>query len=143
MAAVGASRRYTGTRVAAAIIGHADLRLGDRLPEVLDAHLAAANGQFRGIRQMAKWDPDLAVRGPVSVDGPGLYFEPEFRRGLAEVTKWGLTFEASIFHPQIPDVVGLARAVPEASIVLVHSGSPVGHDSYAGRAEQVHAGWPA
>ena len=143
MAAMGASRRYTATRVAAAIVGHADLRLGRRLPEVLDAHTAAASGRFRGIRQGAKWDPDPKVKGPVSADQPGLYLEPEFRRGLAEVAKRGLIFEASVFHPQIPDVADLARAVPEASIVLVHSGSPVGHDSYAGRAEQVHAGWLA
>jgi L-fuconolactonase len=143
MAAMGASRRYTATRVAAAIVGHADLRLCRRLPEVLDAHMAAANGRFRGIRQGAKWDPDPKVKGAVSADRPGLYLEPEFHRGLAEVAKRGLIFEASIFHPQIPDVADLARAVPQASIVLVHSGSPVGHDSYAGRAEQVHADWLA
>ena len=143
LAAVGASRQYTATRVAAAIIGYADLTLSDRLAEVLDAHVAAADGRFRGIRQRAKWDPDPAVKGPVSADGPGLYLEPGFRRGLAEVIKRGLIFEASVFHPQILDVAGLARAVPEASIVLVHSGSPVGHDSYAGRVEQVHADWLA
>jgi L-fuconolactonase len=143
MAAIGASHKYTTTRVAAAIIGYADLRLGRRLPEVLDAHAAAGSGRFRGIRQGARWDPDPAVKGPVSADGPGLYLEPEFRRGLAEVAKRELIFEASVVHPQICDVVELARAVPEASIVLIHSGSPVGRDSYAGRAEQVHADWLA
>jgi L-fuconolactonase len=143
MAAIAASHKYTTTRVAAAIIGYADLRLGDRLPEVLDAHLAAANGRFRGIRQGARWDPDPAVKGPVSADGPGLYLEPGFRRGLAELAQRGLVFEASVVHPQLPDVVELARAVPEASIVLIHSGSPVVRHSYAGRAEEVHADWLA
>jgi L-fuconolactonase len=143
MAATGASHKYTATRVAAAIVGYADLRLGDRLPEVLDAHVAAANGRFSGIRQTARWDPDPAVKGPVSADGPGLYREPEYRRGLAQVAKRGLIFEASVVHPQICDVVELARAVPEASIILIHSGSPVGRDSYAGRTQHVHADWLA
>ena len=141
MAAMAASGRYTKSRVAAAIVAFADLTLGDRTRETLEAHLAAANGRLRGIRQRAKWDPDPIVKGPISSDSRGLYLEPEFGRGLDLLTSLGLSFDASIFHPQIPDVVALAQAHPDANIVLIHSGSPVGHSSYAGKEAEVHANW--
>ena len=140
-AAMADSGNYTRCRAAAGIVAFADLGQGERTREVLNAHMAAANGRLRGIRQRAKWDPDPAVRGPVCADRPQLYLEPEFGRGLALLTSMGLAFDASIFHPQLPDVAALARAHPEASIVVIHSGSPVGHSSYAGREAEVHASW--
>jgi L-fuconolactonase len=143
MAAMAASGKYTRTRIVAGIVGFADLTLGERTREVLQAHVEAANGRFRGVRQRAKWDPDPKVRGPVSADGPGLYLQPEFGQGLDVLTAMGLSFDASIFHPQLPDVIALARAHPDANIVLIHSGSPVAHSSYAGREAEVHADWLA
>lgn len=140
-AAIAASGKYTRARVAAGIIGYADLTLGNRLPELLDAHIAAANGRFRGIRMRAKWDPDPVVKGAVSADASGLYLEPQFQAGLREVARRGLLFEASIYHPQIRDVTALARAVPDASVVMIHSGSPVGHSSYRGHDKEVHEDW--
>jgi L-fuconolactonase len=143
MAAIAASKKYTNADVAAGIVGNADLTLGAAVAEVLDAHIAAANGRFRGIRRRAKWDPDPVVKGAVSADGPRLYLEPRFQRGVREVAARDLVFEASIYHPQIPDVTAFARAVPEASIVMIHSGSPVGHGSYRGHEKEVHLNWVA
>lgn len=143
MAAMAASGKYTSSRAAAAIVGCADLTLGERTRETLEAHMEAANGRFRGVRQRAKWDPDPVVRGPVSADHAGLYLDPEFGEGLDLLTSMGLSLDASIFHPQLPDVAALARAHPDASIVVVHTGSPVGHSSYAGKEAEVHANWLA
>jgi L-fuconolactonase len=128
---------YTSSRIAAGIVGYADLTIGDKLPELLDAQLAAASGRLTGIRMGAKWDPDPLVAGMIGAAAPGLYLEPEFQRGLREVVRRGLVFEASIYHPQIADVTALARSVPEAQIVLVHTGSPVAHSSYRGREDEV------
>ena len=141
MAAIAASEKYTTTRVAAGIVANADPSQGDELDEALDAHAMAANGRLRGIRRGAKWDADSAVRGAVGAHRAGLYLEPAFQRGVRRIGARGLLFETSVFHPQIPDVTHLARAAPEASIVLIHSGSPVGHGSYAGRGDEVHADW--
>jgi predicted TIM-barrel fold metal-dependent hydrolase len=142
-AAMAASGKYTACRAATGIIGFVDLTLGQRTKEALDAHIAAGNGHFKGVRQRAKWDPDPVVRGPVSVDRPGLYLQPEFAHGLDLLGQRGLAFDASIFHPQLPDVTALARAHPDANIVLIHCGSPVTHSSYAGRTPQVHQQWLA
>src|SRR5262249_37503818 len=51
------------------------------------------------------------------------------------------TFEAWQYHPQLPDVIALARAVPEAKIVLDHVGGPLGIGPYAGKRDQVFAEW--
>lgn len=143
MAAIAASEKYTATRVAAGIVGFADLMLGERTREALEAHIVAGNGRFRGVRNRAKWDPDPDVRGPICADGPGLYLRPEFGKGLDLLASMGLSFDASIFHTQLPDVAQLARQHPQASIVVIHSGSPVLHSSYAGKDAEVHAAWLA
>lgn len=140
MAAMAASGRFTTTRAAEGIVGFADLQAAGAA-EVLDALIAAANGRLKGIRQRAKWDADPVVRGPMHADGPGLYLRPKFLEGIDLLSERGLLFEASIFHPQIADVTALARARPQCQIVVNHSGSPVGHSSYAGKQAEVHAHW--
>ncbi len=114
------------------------IALARAFPEV-----QAGNGRLRGNRQRAKWDPDPAVRGKFCADGPGLYLEPEFQRGLQRLAARDLLFEASIFHPQLGEVAELARKLPNLRIVLIHSGSPVGHGSYAGREQETHEAWRA
>lgn len=143
MAAMAASGKYTTCRAAAAIVGSVDLAQGEQTREALLAHVEAGNGRFRGVRQRGKWDPDPVVRGPVSAPHAGVYLDEELGRGVDLLTSMGLVFEASVFHHQIPDVAALARAHPDASIVLVHTGSPVGHSSYLGRDAEVHATWLA
>jgi L-fuconolactonase len=49
-------------QVAAAIVGHANLRLGDAVAPVLEAHIAASPHRFRGIRHSATWDASDALR---------------------------------------------------------------------------------
>jgi L-fuconolactonase len=141
IAAMAASGKYTRSRVASAIVGYADLTLGEQTREVLEAHVAAANGRFRGVRQRAKWDSDPVVKGRYSAPGPGLYLDPAFGRGIDLLTSLGLSFDASIYHPQLPDVTALARAHPDARIVLIHCASPVGHSSYSGKEAENYAVW--
>jgi L-fuconolactonase len=50
VAAMSASGQYGPTRVAAGIVGFADLTLGTAVASVLEAHLAASPQRFRGIR---------------------------------------------------------------------------------------------
>lgn len=142
-AAMAESGQYTNTRVAQAIIGFADLRLGERTRELLEAQIKAGGGRFRGVRQRAKWDADPVVKGKWSEDQPHLYTHPDFDRGLKDLTALGLCFEASIYHPQLPDVVAMARANPDTTIIVNHTASPVGHSSYKGREDENYAAWLA
>lgn len=143
-AAMAASRKYTTSKVAQVIVGHANLLLGERVREVLEAHVAAANGRFRGIRYRAKWDTDKGITGSEwNAGGPGIYLQPELGKGLDVLTSMGLGFDASIYHPQMPDVIALARKHPETRIVVVHTTNPLGHSSYAGKKAENQAGFLA
>ena len=135
--------KYTACKAAAGIVAHVDLTLGERAIEALHAHREALNGRLRGVRQRTKWHEHPVVRGAVSADRPHLYLEPAFGRGLDALAGLGLTLDASIYHSQLDDMLALARAHPQASIVLIHSGSPVGQSIYAHRHDQVHREWLA
>lgn len=141
IAAMSASGLYGKTRIAAGIIGTADLRLGDAVGAVLDAQIAAGGGRFRGIRRAAAWDPDERVPDHRTKPGPGLFLRDDFRAGFAQLAPRRLTFEAWCYHRQIPDVTALARAFPGTTIVLNHFGGPLGIGPYAGRAKDVYTEW--
>ena len=53
-------------RVAAGIVGFADLDLGDAVAKVLEAHVEAGAGRFRGVRFGTGWDdsPRSRTRSP-------------------------------------------------------------------------------
>src|SRR5688500_13227105 len=140
VAAMSASGRYGATRVAAGIVSYADLTRGQRAGEALDAHLAAS-GRFRGIRHAAGWDASDAVRNSHTNPPPGLYRDGTFRRGFAELGKRGLTFDAWLYHPQLPDLTDLARAFPDTTIVLDHFGGPLGIGPYEGKRDEIFAAW--
>jgi L-fuconolactonase len=143
IAAMSASGLYGPTRVAAGIIGTADLRLGAVVGQVLDAQIAAGGGRFRGIRRAGAWDADPAVPKHRTNPGPGLFLRDDFRAGFAQLAPRGLTFEAWVYHRQIPDVTALARAFPATTIILNHFGGPLGVGPYAGKADQVFTEWKA
>ncbi|MGI9596242.1 MAG: amidohydrolase family protein, partial [Acidimicrobiales bacterium] len=96
-----------GARIAA-IVSHADLSLGSAVAEVLEAHVEAAGGRFRGIRHAGARVDDPAV--PVSRVQPpaGLYATPEFLAGAETLASMGLSFEAWQYHPQLAEVEALA-----------------------------------
>jgi predicted TIM-barrel fold metal-dependent hydrolase len=136
-ARVSTDRRYR-TRIAAAIIGFADLSLGDSVKEVLEAHISASPQRFRGIRHSATWDASGALRNEAS---PGLLADSTFRKGFAQLAPLGLSFDAWVYHPQLQEVAQLARAFPDTRIVLNHIGAPLGVGPYAGKREEVFALW--
>jgi predicted TIM-barrel fold metal-dependent hydrolase len=46
-----------------------------------------------------------------------------------------------VFHPQLPQVLDLARAFPDTPIVLDHLGTPIGVGPYAERRAEVFVDW--
>ena len=128
------------TKVAAGIVGFADLTLGAGVASVLEAHVAAGKGRFRGIRHSAVWDPSpeiLAYGNP----SEGLLLSPSFREGFACLHKYGLSFDAWLYHPQLMDLADLARAFPDVPIVLNHVGGLIRTGPYEGKREEVFRSW--
>jgi L-fuconolactonase len=143
VAAMGASGLYGKTQYCAGIVGHADLTLGSRVEEVLAAHIGAAGARFRGIRHITAWDGDASVRNPAYSPPPNLLADATFREGFARLGRFGLSFDAWLYHPQIHELADLARAFPEIKIVLNHVGGPIGIGTYAGKHEDVFLAWSA
>jgi predicted TIM-barrel fold metal-dependent hydrolase len=141
---MSASGIYGPVRACAGIVGHVDLRLGGAAEDVLRSHIAAAHGRFRGIRHSAAHDDDPNVLGPLAGrNPPGLYRDPKFREGFAHLAKFGLSFDAWLLEPQLPDLIDLARAFPSTAIVLDHVGTPLGIGRYQGKREERFAVWLA
>lgn len=141
VAAMSASGLYGETRACAGIVGHADFTLGDAVAPVLEAHLAAGGGRFRGVRQSAAQDPDPAVLGSLTPRPAGLFRSTAFREGFAHLAAYGLSFDAWLLEPQIPDLIDLADAFPGTTIILDHVGTPLGIGAYAGQREARFGVW--
>ena len=94
IAAMSASGGYGPCRVAEGIVGHADLTLGARVREVLEAEITAGGGRFRGIRHGVSWDENQGIQkfATRSVP-PHLVRDPKFREGFAQLAPLGLSFE--------------------------------------------------
>ena len=140
VAAMSASGGYGASRVCAAIVGYADLNLGSRVGEVLDAH-AEASWRFRGIRHAAGWDASEEVRNSHTSPFQGMLADATFRAGFEELGKRGMTFDAWLYHPQIAELTALAQAFPEQPIVFDHLGGPLGIGPYVGKRDEIFAAW--
>jgi len=124
----------------AAIVGHADLRRGAAVDEVLEALNEAGRGRLRGIRHGAGWDASEVTATTPAPDG-WLYRDPAYRQGFGRLAAHGLSFDAWQYHSQLSDLVDLANAFPDTKIMLDHCGGPLGIGVYAGHREEVYAVW--
>lgn len=139
VAAMAAAAGRPGT--CAGIVAHADLRLGDGVSFVLDAHASAGGGRLRGIRHSVARDshfPDGIVIRPAAA---GLLADDAYRAGLRRLADRGLSYDAMIYHQQIPELAAAAAAIPELTIVLDHLGCPLGVGPYEGREPEVFLDW--
>jgi predicted TIM-barrel fold metal-dependent hydrolase len=136
-----AGGRHCAMRACSGIVGHADLLLGESVDAVLEAHLAASPDRFRGVRHSAAWHESDAIRPSHSKNVPHMLTLDRFREGFARLARYGLTFDAWLFHTQIDELGDLARAFEETAIVIDHVGGPLGIGPYAGKREEVFAAW--
>ena len=143
VAAMSASGTYGETRVCAGIVGYADLALGAPVERLLEAMIGAGGGRVRGIRVITATQPDQAAWGSAIIRPEGLLMDPKLREGFSRLAPLGLSFDAWMYHTQLGELVGLARAFPETPIVLDHVGGAIGLGRYAGRRDEVFAEWGA
>jgi len=136
-----ASRNTEGHAEIAAIVGHADLLLGTGVEDVLQAHEAAGNGLFRGIRHAGARDPY-----PEALTIPGrapeyLYRQSAFREGMQRLGELGYSYDTWHYHHQNEAFAELARAVPDTTMILDHFGTPLGVGVYADKREEIFTQW--
>jgi predicted TIM-barrel fold metal-dependent hydrolase len=141
VAAMSASGTYGPARLCDGIVGTADLRAGTKVKEVLEAEIQAGGGRFRGVRQVSAWDPDTNVMRPMPTRPKGLLLDEAFREGFACLAPLGLSFDAFLLHPQIPELIDLAYTFADTPIVLDHIGGAIGLGHYASRPEATFREW--
>ena len=141
LAAASASGVYGPGRAAAAIVGHANLLLGARVAPVLEALRAASPNRFRGIRHSVTWDSHPEIENTAAHRKEGQLGSEEFRAGARVLAKMGLSLEAWLFFPQLPELAAFARAVPDLTIILNHIGGLLRVGPYADRDDDVLGAW--
>jgi L-fuconolactonase len=123
--AMSASGGYGSCRVASAIVGYADLRAGAAVGDLLDQSASRAPDRFRGVRQVALDGPDPSFRRFITNPPPsGLLEDSGFLAGLRELERRGLSFDAAVFHHQLPRLAQIAGDYPNVQFVLNHVGMP-------------------
>lgn len=105
--AVAESRRHPGrTRIAAGIVGYADLTQGRAVEPVIEAHLEAGEGRLRGIRAAA--DSVLA--------------DESFLEGCSVAARHGLSVDLVVRDEQLRALVSLAARFLDTPIIINHLG---------------------
>ena len=137
--AQNASGQYGDTNVAAGVVAFADLALGGEVERVLEAHQSITD-RFRGVRQITAFDasPDVPRPRPFP---EGLLGDANFREGFAALDKLGLSFDAYLYHLQLPEVADLANAFPGVTIILNHVGGLMRIGPYANKDDEVLSEW--
>ena len=141
LAAASESGLYGPTRAAASIVGNANLTLGDRVEPVLEALQAASPNRFRGIRHSLTWDPHPEFQDASRPNMEGLLSREDFRAGAQVLARKGMSFEAWLYFPQMTELVGFAKAVPDLSIILNHIGGLLRVGPYGRNVDETMETW--
>ncbi len=139
VAAMSDSGQFGSTRACRAMFGAVDLSLGGAAEPVLEAHIMASGGRFRGIRASTCWHPDPKMHRVVPDEGVLLRLATLEVCALLE--RMGLVLDSWVYHTQLKEVMVVADRFPNLSIVLDHFGTPILGGPFRGRREDVLAEW--
>jgi predicted TIM-barrel fold metal-dependent hydrolase len=129
------------------IVGYADLKLGDRVQEVLDAHAEAGNGLFKGTRLASVRTADVVGLSfdqiLAKIRSRPVYTDPAYRDGIKRLGASGFSMDAFIISYQLPQFAELARDLPDMIFIANHIGAPMYNAASAsdGDRQAVMANW--
>jgi len=138
LAAAASTGLYGPCRAAASIVGHADLKLGDRVEPVLEALQAASPNRFRGIRHTVTWDPHPEIENR---EKEGVLETADYRAGAGVLARRGLSLDIGVCFPQLPELAAFAKAMPDLTIILNHLGGLTRVGPYANKDDEVMPAW--
>jgi L-fuconolactonase len=130
------------TRVAAGIVGWADLMQPADAARTLDAHIEAGQGRFRGVRFNVVWHDlhsTVAHAGRATV--PHMLLDDQYRAGLREIAHRGLTYDVWLYHAQLSELADALDATPDLTFVLNHLGGPVPDESTPASRSDIFDEW--
>lgn len=140
-AAMRASGGFGSGRACAVMFGNVDMTLGAAVEPLLEKHIAASGGRFRGVRYSTGWDAHEKIRN-VAPEA-GMLVADRVKDAAAVLSRMELELDSWVYHPQLDEVAALADALPDLTIVLNHVGSPILGGPYRGKRDEVFADWCA
>jgi predicted TIM-barrel fold metal-dependent hydrolase len=143
IAAMSDSGNYGPARYGCRIVGTANLRLGVQVRPVIEAHIAAAGGRFRGIRMGLVYSDQGLFGFPCDPALKGVMLTPEFREGARVLAEMDLSLDVWCVHTQLGELIALADALPDLTIVLDHVGTPEATGKWQGREPEAREEWAA
>jgi predicted TIM-barrel fold metal-dependent hydrolase len=138
---MSASGTFGRAKACDVMFGNVDLTLGRAVEPILEQHIAASGGRFRGVRISSGWHADEKV-GNVT-EQPNLLIDPRVSEAAAVLSRMGLSLDCWLYHPQLDEVAQLADAHPGLTIILNHVGSPILGGPYRGKTDEVFKVWKA
>ncbi len=124
-----------------AIVGFIDMSLGEEIAEIIESHVEAANGLFRGVRHATGWSEDSNIGNSHTNPSKGIMGNPEFIKGVQTLSDAGYSFDAWLYFDQLNELVELAERVPNAKIILNHLGGPLGIGKWNSKFQDVDTRW--
>lgn len=91
------------------VVGWVDL-LSPQVERALER--LSQHPRLRGVRHIVQSEPDSFMA------------RPDFRRGIAAVERFGLTYDILIYERQIPEAIELVKAFPQQRFVVDHIAKP-------------------
>ncbi len=99
-----------------AIVGYADFTVDDVRPQLERLKPCQA---MRGVRQQFHWHENPLYRFAQRADLP---LDPAVQRNVARLADYDWSFDLQVFTSQMADAAELARACPDVTFILQHSG---------------------
>lgn len=138
-AAMSASGEFGSASACDVMFGNVDLTLGAEVEPLLEQHIAASGGRFRGVRLSSGWHADPTV-GNVATQAQ-LLVDPRVKDALAVIDRMGLSLDCWLYHTQLDEVAQIADAYPSLTIILNHVGTPILGGPYRGQHDAVYKQW--
>ena len=138
-AAMSASGDFGTTRACDVMFGNVDLTLGAAVEPLLEQHLEASGGRFRGVRISSGWHQDERINNVA--EQAGVLLNQRVSDAVKVIQRMGLSLDCWLYHTQLDELAQLADAHPDLTIVLNHVGSPILGGPYRGRTDEVFEHW--
>ena len=140
-AAMSASGGFGAAQACDVMFGNVDLMLGGAVEPLIEQHLDASGGRFRGVRLSSGWHADEKI-GNVATE-PQLLINPRIKEAVGVIERMGMSLDCWLYHTQLDEVAQLADAYPELTIILNHVGTPILGGPYRGKTDEVFSEWKA
>ena len=141
LSAASSSGIYGKSRASASIIGHANLNLGDDVEPILESLLEASPRRFKGIRHIVAWDTDKDVNNIPVYNSDNQMNTENFIKGAKILSKMGFSFDSWMYFHQLPQLLNLAKKVPDLPIMVDHIGGLLLVGKYAEKKDEVLETW--